>query len=493
MLPSLSMATAAAQTDPAAAGGTATPGDSPYGPLATEPDEHGLLLPAGFTSRIIGVAGEPVGDTDYPWHAYPDGAACFDDGEGGWYYAGNSEIFDFVAAASGGVSAVHFGPDGEILDAYRILDGSNSNCAGGPTPWGTWLSCEENGGEQGRVWECDPTGETEAVAHEAMGRFAHEAAAVDPDGKAVYLTQDNPTGVLYRFTPTAYPDLSAGLLEAAFVDDEGVVTWQEVPDPSGTSAPTRQQLPGAAVFPGAEGIWYHSGFVYFTTKYDHSVHSIELATQRHRLIWKGDPDHLGVEGAVLSGVDNITVDATGDLFVAEDGGNMELVLITADGTVAPFARIPAADQADSEITGPCFNPAGDRLYFSSQRAPTPKALNEIVPAAQLTDRTCGVTFEITGPFRGARTADAGSGDDGDAGSTTVPPPTSTLGQAGGTSARADDDDGLPVPALAGGAAVVAAVAAGALALRRRRAATDHPPPPPSSTPSPPPDHDDRPS
>jgi len=82
------MATASAQA--------AKPGASPYGPLATEPDENGLLLPAGFTSRIIGVAGEKVAGTDHSWHAYPDGAATFAvldaDGAdtGAWIYTGNS-------------------------------------------------------------------------------------------------------------------------------------------------------------------------------------------------------------------------------------------------------------------------------------------------------------------------------------------------------------------------------------------------------------------
>lgn len=73
---------------------------------------------------------------------------------------------------------MRFGPTGEIRDAYRILDGTSSNCAGGPTPWATWLSCEEF--EEGRVWECDPTGRHRARVHDAMGVFKHEAAAVSP-------------------------------------------------------------------------------------------------------------------------------------------------------------------------------------------------------------------------------------------------------------------------------------------------------------------------
>ena len=171
VVPQLQMVAARAQS--------ATPGQGPYGPLATEPDENGLLLPDGFTSRIVGIAGEEVATTGYSWHAFPDGAATFPAEDGGWIHVCNSEVFSWMIADAGGVSAVRYDADGRIVDAYRILEGSNSNCAGGPTPWGTWLSGEENIEEKGRIWECDPTGATEAVAHPAMRLFAHEAAAVD--------------------------------------------------------------------------------------------------------------------------------------------------------------------------------------------------------------------------------------------------------------------------------------------------------------------------
>ncbi|MCU1500015.1 MAG: hypothetical protein JWM47_3968 [Acidimicrobiales bacterium] len=452
MLPALSMATAGAQS--------ATPGEGPYGPLSAEPDENGLHLPEGFTSRIIGVGGEEVAGTGYAWHAYPDGAATFPADDGGWIYTCNSEVFSFMAPEAGGVSAVRFDADGKITDAYRILEGSNSNCAGGPTPWGTWLSCEESNDEKGRVWECDPTGEQDAVAHPAMGRWAHEAAAVDPDGEAVYLTQDHPAGLLYRYTPTAYPDLSEGLLEAATVAEDGAVTWSEVPDPSGARAPTRQQVPQATTFAGGEGIWYHDGTVYFTTKLDHRVHRLDLAEQRYDVIWEGDPQGLGVKGAILSHVDNITADAgTGDLYVAEDGADMELVLITAEGVLAPFARV--AGHPGSEVSGPCFSPARDRLYFSSQRGPSPKTVAEIVPGATVPARNAGVTWEVTGPFRG-KAADE-----------EPPAPTTTIARAAegrdDPGAAAEGDDGTDVvPFAVGGVAVAAAAAAGLVALRRRR-------------------------
>jgi secreted PhoX family phosphatase len=438
----------------------------------------------------VAVAGEPVGDSANTWHAYPDGAATFQDGEGGWYYVCNSEVFDYLTPTTGpqgGVGAIHFAESGSIIDSYRILAGSHSNCAGGPTPWGTWLSCEESASEDGLVYECDPTGQSDAVSHEAMGRWAHEAVAVDPIDERLYLTQDHPTGLLYRFTPDRYPDLSLGLLEAAIVATSGSVTWSEVPDPSGASAPTREQVPDARAFAGGEGIWYYDGSVYFTTKLDHSVWALDLRTQQLTLIWQSDPEAVGIEDAVLSGVDNITVDeGTGDLYVAEDEGNMELVIITAAGEVAPFCRLPGQD--NSEITGPVFNPTRDRLYFSSQRGPSLKPLDEIVNGIESTDLAGGVTYEITGPFRGVRKnaqpgttatvtkestsmiASEGTQTPKATPAGTTPSPVTTLAELAAPKAETSDsgaENGVNGVVVGVGIAAVAAVLGGAIVLRKR--------------------------
>ncbi len=133
--------------------------------------------------------------TDYRWHEASDGSATFPLDDGGWILVSNSETLQ------GGASAIRFDRRGQVADAYRILDGTAQNCSGGGTPWGTWLSCEEV--EDGLVWECDPTGRRKAVSHPAMGVFKHEAAAVDPRGKRVYLTEDLIDGRFYRFTPSA--------------------------------------------------------------------------------------------------------------------------------------------------------------------------------------------------------------------------------------------------------------------------------------------------
>jgi hypothetical protein len=436
----------------------------PYGSIeGRAPDANGLMLPEGFTSRIVGTAGEQVGTTGYEWHVFPDGAATFDDGDGGWHYVCNSEVF--LPLGQGGASAIHFGPDGEVLSAKRVLEGTAANCAGGPTPWGTWLSCEERIDERGQVWECDPTGERPGEARPALGRWAHEAVAVDPDGEALYLTQDHPAGLFYRFTPDAYPDLSSGTLEAAAVAPDGAVTWLPIADPEGDPVLTRDQAPGATVFPGGEGAWFHDGSVIFTTKGDNRVHAIDVAEQRHTLLWDAAAPPAGTQ-PVLRGVDNVTVAAgSGDVFVAEDGDNMEVVLITPEGDVVPFARIPGDGHAASEVTGPVFNPAGDRLYFSSQRGQTARTAAEILglPAADVLNggMWAGVTWEVTGPFRGR---------------TEPPSATTTIAGAARPEPEPEDDDGSGGAVVAAAGVGVVAVAAGGAAWwwhqRRNAAASD---------------------
>lgn len=424
----------------------AVSGPSPYGPLLP-PDANGLMLPEGFSSRRIARAHAPVplangGESSYRWHRAPDGGGVFPQPDGGWIYVSNSEIpiiADECAddpsspfcGEQGGAGAVRFSAEGEVLDAYPILQGANNNCAGGVTPWGTWLSCEENFG--GLVWECDPTGNSPALRLPAMGHFNHEAAAVDPVGKAIYLTEDAGDGAFYRFIPANWPDdgrpdLTVGVLQVAvvgenppqrgFYDDvlrafleanpltdpdevpwselapdlsetaPGAVRWETVANPSGLPQATRYQVPTAAVFNGGEGCWYDSGLVYFTCKGSNRVWAYDTIAQRVDIVY--DAALMG-EAAPLTGVDNLVVHPhSHDLFVAEDGGNMELVLITDDRRVSPFMRYPVPH---SEIAGPAFDPSGTRLYFASQAKRHREDENGNV--------VYGEIFEISGPFRGA--------------------------------------------------------------------------------------------
>jgi secreted PhoX family phosphatase len=360
----------------------AEPGDGPYGPLQPA-DANGIMLPEGFTSRVIARAGVAVVGTaaaaPYLWHIFPDGGATFETGDGGWVYVSNSEVPN---VALGGAGAIRFNDDGAIHSAYRILDGTRNNCAGGPTPWGTWLSCEET--SNGLVYECDPLGVEAAVEHPALGSFQHEAAVVDPVLGHVYLTEDQSTGLFYRFTPADFPstspDLTAGTLEGMIVHTDGTVAWQAIPDPSGTTGgATRSQAPDAFVFSGGEGCWFDapSRTVYFTTKGDNKVWALDVDAQALDVVH--DPS---AGGGILSGVDNCMVSRSGDLFVAEDGGSLDIVLITPDRVIAKMLTVTGQLHAASEIAGPAFSPDGSRLYFSSQRG-----------------AGVGITFEVSGPFR----------------------------------------------------------------------------------------------
>jgi secreted PhoX family phosphatase len=349
---------------------------SPYGALQPA-NSHGIQLPPGFTSQIVARSSQVVPGTSYTWHSAPDGGACFADGTG-WIYVSNSEM---SSGSGGGASMIRFNSSGQVIGASRILSGTNRNCAGGKTPWNTWLSCEEV--DTGRVWETFPFGGT-AVARPAMGRFNHEAAAADPVRRVIYLTEDKSDGCFYRFVPSTWGNLSAGTLQAlrAGTGTSGSFTWGTVPDPDGSPTATRNQVSGAKRFNGGEGCHYAGDHVWFTTKGDNRVWQVNLANSTYELAY--DDNLVNPGPAPLTGVDNITGSTFGDLYVAEDGGNMEVCMITQDDKISVFMRITG--QSSSEIAGPAFNPAGNRLYLSSQRGPTGSSSG-------------GITYCITGPFR----------------------------------------------------------------------------------------------
>jgi uncharacterized protein len=352
------------------------PGRGPYGPPGGS-DANGISLPQGFRSRLIARAPLPVTGTAYPWHTFSDAMGTFATGDGGFILTSNSE----VPGNLGGASAIRFGAAGTISAAYRILSGTSTNCAGAVTPWGTWLSCEED--DAGSVWECDPSGGKPAVERPAMGIFKHEAGCVDPAGKRLYLTEDQGEAGFYRFTPRAYPDLSQGNLEIAQVLPNGLVRWLPVPDPSAAAKRTLEQVPAATRFRRGEGMWFDDGIVYMTTTSDDRVWAYDPRTTEIEILYDGKA--LG-EKAPLHDVDNLTVsERSGDLFVCEDADDLDICVITPEGEVARFLKLTGSDHNESELTGPVFDPTGQRFFFSSQRT-----------------LGLGAIYEVTGPFRTRR-------------------------------------------------------------------------------------------
>ena len=216
----------------------------------------------------------------------------------------------------------------------------------------------------------------------ALGVFNHEAVAVDEVTQYLYLTEDKVDGCLYRFiadsvTENGFPGLSAGLLEVAVQDHESSISWAVVPDPLARKRPTRYQVASVRTFNGGEGIAYYNGNIIFTTKGDNRVWSYNTKHQVVSVLY----DVIESLTPILTGVDNIAVSQQGDIFVAEDGGDLQIVVIDNQGGLYPIAQLEWHD--DSEITGVAFSPDSKRLYFSSQRGTTGLSKN-------------GVSYEIQG-------------------------------------------------------------------------------------------------
>lgn len=320
------------------------------------PDSNGVRLPPGFASKVVARSGQvAAAGSEYQWHDSPDGGACFAAEDGGWVYVSNSE----VRGGLGGVGALRFNSGGDIVDTYSILENTSQNCAGGATPWGTWLSCEEV--DAGQVYECDPYGNKQAILRPALGTFKHEAVAVDIPNNCIYLTEDVPDGGLYRFVArNPLPDISEGQLEIADVSG-GKISWQAVPDPLAIETPTRYQAADYTAFKGGEGIALHETKVFFSTKRDNRVWCFDTNTLLIDVIY----DAADSDNPILTGVDNLLISPAGDVLVAEDEGDLQIVVITPEHELVPILQVVGHEQ--SELCGPAFDPSYQRLYFSSQR------------------------------------------------------------------------------------------------------------------------------
>ncbi|MEV5340619.1 PhoX family protein [Streptomyces sp. NPDC052676] len=416
-------------------------GHTGYGPLV--PDPNGLLdLPKGFRYTVLSREGDPLRSGEGPVPSNHDGMAALPGRGGRVHLVRNHENratarlgvptvdgLTYDPAGKGGCTALTLNARGDVLDERVAIAGTAVNCSGGPTPWGTWLTCEEtedkagtNGyaKDHGFIFEVDPADprRTGAVPLTAMGRFQHEAVAVDPRNGIVYETEDafvQPFGLFYRFLPHKplggtgalraggrlqamrvpdVPDLSAVQEPGACFDR---VEWVDVPDPLAAQTPVRLQDYGRKGITRAqklEGCYWGGRSVYFVSSYARSREG--SAADHFGQIWRYDPDRRRLTLVIVFGPDtdvqlpgespdNICLAPSGGLMVCEDGdGGQHVFGVTRKGEVYPMARgrqnIGTEEQPEwGEFAGVAFSPDGRTMYVNCYRP--------------------GTTFAVTGPWR----------------------------------------------------------------------------------------------
>jgi secreted PhoX family phosphatase len=316
----------------------------------------------------------------------------------------------------------------ELVRDFVSLNGTIINCAGGPTPWGSWISCEE--GTQGTAAgysrphgyafevSLDAEGAVPAEPLRALGRFVHEVLAVDPGTGLLYLTEDLDPSGFYRFLPVEAGRLGeGGRLQILVIDGaEGYDTrtgqtmgqrhparWIDIPradpdeaevDPHAVFRQGADQ--GAASFNrlegcgwGPEGVWFHA-----TSGGDAGCGQVWL--------YRPDPDagadprgggalELVFESPgpeVLDQPDNLTVSPRGGLVICEDcKGTVHLRGLSPAGDVVPFAENRVNRR---EFAGACYDPEGGVLFFNLQR--------DTVTGRP--DPEPSMTFAVWGPWEG---------------------------------------------------------------------------------------------
>jgi len=366
-----------------------------------EKDENNLMLLEGFKSRVVAITGEkPSKNSNYKWHKFPDGGAVFPTKSGGWIYVSNSEVFKHN---KGGVGTLVFDKNSNIINAYSICSKTTGNCAGGPTPWNTWLTCEEI--NEGFVLECDPSGKKKPIKYKSLGMFRHEAASVDPKTFNIYMTEDQEEGGFYRFIPEKESKKKAnykkGILQVANINNSKV-EWINVPEPQANPKVKKgnetKHIPVLMkrgnnskikyfIFNRGEGSWYYQGKIFFATTGDDSIWVYSIGDEKIEKFYKGD--------GALKHPDNVTVSKNGLILAAEDSDDMEIVAISQK-TKKTFPLLRIVGQKGSEITGPAFDPSGSRLYFSSQRGKT--KVKKTIKGKIYEFARSGITYEVTGPF-----------------------------------------------------------------------------------------------
>jgi secreted PhoX family phosphatase len=400
------------------------PDNGGYGELReltrTDPEtgfSQTLWLPEGFDFKVFAVAASPMSDGNRTPLAH-DGMACFPTGRRGqWRLVRNHEERNepgvgvpagspehrYDALGGGGTTTMSVRwDDGEphFVEAWQSLSGTIVNCAGGPTPWGSWLSCEETTAGKGAGWAAEhgyvfevpsaENGETVPVPLKEMGRFVHEAVAVDPRSGVVYETEDQNTAGFYRFLPNVPGDLAAGgQLQMLKIVDEWnydtrtgqragrslYVEWVDIEDPDPEHAEedplavfNQGWARGAAVFGRLEGCFYGDGAVY--------IASTSGGDEGEGQLWEYRPrGHRGgtiklvfesPDAELLSYPDNITVSPGGNLILCEDTSRSLPAMrgLTRDGEIFPLVY----HEGKTEWCGAAFSPDGKVLFANMQGA-----------------------------------------------------------------------------------------------------------------------------
>lgn len=385
-------------------------GEGGYGPL--QPAGPELALPAGFTYVMFGVGGSEMSDGN-PTPNPHDGMATFELPNGNIRLIRNHEDRDNALNATvkgdpataydqrggGSTTSLEVEPDGEreLVRDFVSLNGTYVNCAGGPTPGGSWITCEETTAGETQGFEKDhgynfevpasAEDEVEAVPLKAMGRFVHEAIAVDPATGIVYETEDRGTAGFYRFIPDSPGDFTAGRLQMLAVKNRPnynttsgqqvgrplPVEWVDIEDPDPAAAETNalavyQQgaAEGGALFSRLEGAWYADGSIFFhaTDGGDAELGQVWEYRRRGR---SGGQLILLFESRspeMLDAPDNITVSPRGGIAICEDGPNGNFLRgLTPEGEIFDFALNTAND---NELAGACFSPDGETLFVNIQ-------------------------------------------------------------------------------------------------------------------------------
>jgi secreted PhoX family phosphatase len=410
-----------------------------------------LELPPGFEYRIISKQAQPMDDGN-PTPGIFDGMAAYPAHGHKTILIRNHEnrsrageikvevprgkLHDQDQAVRGGNTKLVVGTKGEreLREAFAVLGGTHTNCAGGLTPWNTWITCEEifnygstednvtpgTGTPHGYIFEvpADADGPVQPLEVNAAGRFSHEAVAWLKG--ALYETEDRGDAAFYRFIPDRKPreygDLASfgGTLQALAVKgrknfdansakpgESHAVDWVtiEEPDPLEDTVRVEAQGKGAAIFDRTEGIWSADKRVYFdcTTGGEAQLGQVwEFKPEgkeggRLRLIYES----TAVED--LENPDNlVVVPATGHVFLQEDSEGEQFVRgVNRRGEIYDFAHTLVNE---TEFCGGCFSPDGKTFFLNQQgdRQDPAEGGDPLNPP----DEEAAITYAIWGPFGG---------------------------------------------------------------------------------------------